>query len=100
MIKPNETSDWIQVHDGEQGYMSDDWALALGIWSFIWADQDWALADLAKGEINATTHKPGLTEVQATLGGVHIFSFKFNQKLTYDLTDINDTTTNTYPVYY
>ena len=100
MIKPNETSDWIQVHDGEQGYMPDDWALALGTWSFIWADQDWALADLAEGEINATTHKPGLTEVNLILNQSNAFDFKFNQKPTYDLTDINDTTTNTYPVYY
>ncbi|KKK45516.1 MAG: hypothetical protein Lokiarch_09290 [Candidatus Lokiarchaeum sp. GC14_75] len=100
MIKENETADWVEVSDGDQGYMPDEWALALGTWSFIMAGQDYALTDLAKGEINASTHKTGLTEVQTTLGGTHAFDFKFSQKPTYEITYLNGSTMGTYPVYY
>lgn len=100
MIRSNQTEPWVEVHDGDQGYMPDEWALALGTWSFIMAGQDYALTDLAVGDINASTHTTGLTEVQTTLGGTHAFDFKFSQKPTYEITDINGTAMGTYPVYY
>jgi hypothetical protein len=80
--------------------MPEDWAMCLGTWSFIMADQDYALTDLQKGEINATAHKTGLTEVKTTLGGNHAFDFKFSQKPTYDLDYINGTTMGTYNAVY
>ncbi|MBD3195261.1 MAG: hypothetical protein GF317_09410 [Candidatus Lokiarchaeota archaeon] len=97
----NESSgNWELVSPGEQGYMPEDWAMCLGTWSFIMADQDYALSDLQEGEINATAHKTGLTEVKTTLGGNHAFDFKFNQKPTYDLDYINGTTMGTFNTVY
>jgi hypothetical protein len=100
MIKENKTGPWVEVNDGDPGYMPEQWALALGTWSFIMAGQDYALTDLAEGNINASTHRTGLTEVQTTLGGTHAFDFKFSQKPTYEITNINGTAMGTYPVYY
>ena len=77
-----------------------DWALCLGSWSFIMAGQDYAMTDLAKGEINANVHKNGLTEVKTTLGGAHAFDFKFSQKPTYQITNVTDSTTTEHPVLY
>lgn len=100
MSRSSNISSWEEVHDGDPGYMPDTWAMALGTWSFIMADQDWAMIDHEVGEINATVHKTGLTTVETTLGGSHAFDFGFSQKPTYELTDINGTTPNTYPVLY
>lgn len=100
MYRENETSSWVEAHRGEQGYMPEYWAMCLGTWSFIWADQDWALTDLAEGEINATVHKTGLTEVKTTLGGTHAFDFRFSQKPTYHLTNITGEDMGDRPVLY
>ncbi|MFX0002075.1 MAG: hypothetical protein ACFE9C_08310 [Candidatus Hodarchaeota archaeon] len=91
MYRENETSPWVEAHSGEQGYMPEYWAMCLGTWSFIWAEQDWSLTDHALGEINATVHKTGLTTVETTLGGAHAFDFRFSQKPTYHLTHHNGT---------
>ncbi|MFX0031534.1 MAG: hypothetical protein ACFE8E_01860 [Candidatus Hodarchaeota archaeon] len=91
MYRENLTDTWHQAFEGDQGYMPQYWAMCLGTWSFIYADQDWALTDLLEGEINATVHKTGLTEVRTTLGGLHAFDFAFSQKPTYHLTHINGT---------
>ncbi|MFW9969520.1 MAG: hypothetical protein ACFFDF_04915 [Candidatus Odinarchaeota archaeon] len=91
MYRENETASWVEAHPGEEGYMPEYWAMCLGTWSFIWAEQDWSLTDHAVGEINATVHKTGLTTVETTLGGAHAFDFKFSQKPTYHLTHHNGT---------
>ncbi|MCK4780752.1 MAG: hypothetical protein KAT57_11210, partial [Candidatus Lokiarchaeota archaeon] len=100
MARTSNVSPWLEVNDGDEGYMPKSWAMALGTWSFIMADQDWAMTDHEKGEINATTHKTGLTTVETTLGGSHAFDFKFSQKPTYELTNISETVPTTYPVLY
>jgi hypothetical protein len=91
MYRENETASWVEALPGEEGYMPEYWAMCLGTWSFIWAEQDWSLIDHELGEINATVHKTGLTTVETTLGGEHAFDFKFSQKPTYYLTHNNGT---------
>ncbi len=82
---------WVEVHPGDDGYMPEYWAMCLGTWAFIWAEQDPLLTDLEVGEINATCHKTGLTTVETKLGGTHAFDFKFEQKPTYNLKHLNGT---------
>lgn len=91
MYRENKTGPWVEALSGEEGYMPEYWAMCLGTWSFIWAEQDWSLIDHAVGKINATVHKTGLTTVETTLGGAHAFDFRFNQKPTYHLTHHNGT---------
>jgi len=91
MYRENKTDPWVKAQSGEEGYMPEYWAMCLGTWSFIWAEQDWLLTDHALGEINATVHKTGLTTVETTLGGAHAFDFRFSQKPTYHLTHHNGT---------
>ncbi|MFX0048661.1 MAG: hypothetical protein ACFE8G_10900 [Candidatus Hermodarchaeota archaeon] len=88
--------------DASPGYkwVSTDYGLCLGTWSFIMAGQDWALTDLEVGEINATAHLDGLTEVKTTLGGAHAFDFKFSQKPQYTIENINGSAPNIHDVSY
>lgn len=99
VYRDKRTDAWTRAAPGDH-WIPLDWALCLGTWSFIMAGQDYALTDLAVGEINASVHKNGLTEVKTTLGGVHAYDFKFSQKPTYEITNINDSTTTEHPVYY
>ncbi|MCJ7650668.1 MAG: hypothetical protein MUP85_18815, partial [Candidatus Lokiarchaeota archaeon] len=100
MVYRDEYSDpWLAAAPGDH-WVPLDWALCLGTWSFIMAGQDYALTDLAVGEINASSHRNGLTEVQTTLGGTHAFDFKFSQKPNYTVKNINTSVTSEHPVYY
>jgi len=100
MVYRNNLSDsWKDAAPGDH-WIPLDWALCLGTWSFIMAGQDYALTDLAVGEINASSNNNGLTEVQTTLGGTHAFDFKFSQKPTYMVTNINTSVTTEHDVYY
>ncbi|MFW9949307.1 MAG: hypothetical protein ACFFKA_04175 [Candidatus Thorarchaeota archaeon] len=80
-------------------WVSDDFAMCLGTYSFIWANQDWALMHLG-GSINRTLHESGLSIVETYLGGVHAFDFKFSQKPQYTLINKSNLVTGTYNVSY
>jgi hypothetical protein len=91
---------WEKLEPGDPDYMPEEWAMCLGTWAFIWAEQDPLLTDHEVGEINATCHKTGLTTVETTLGGTHAFDFKFEQKPNYHLEHINGTDMGDRPVLY
>ena len=99
VYRDNPGDPWSPAAPGDH-WVPLDWALCLGTWSFILGGQDYALEDLALGEINASSHNNGLTEVKTTLDGAHAFDFKFSQKPTYTVTNINTSVTTEHSVYY
>lgn len=52
--RDNYTDPWIGASYPDDHWIPTNWVMALGTWSFIIADQDYSLTDLAKGENNAT----------------------------------------------
>lgn len=98
--RDNYTDPWIGASYPDDHWIPTNWAMALGTWSFIIAGQDYSLTDLEEGEINATTHKTGLTTVKTTLGGTHAFDFKFSQKPKYRITNYTESAPDTHNVLY
>jgi len=99
VYRDDNVSSWAFASPGDH-WVAEDQGLCLGTWSFIMAGQDWALSDLQVGEINATAHLDGLTEVQTTLDGAHAFDFKFSQKPQYTIENINGSAPNAHDVTY
>ncbi len=99
MVYRNESSHLWTVADYNHGWVTEDFAMCLGTWSFIWADQDWTMTT-PTGTIDRNFYHTGLSEVVTTLGGLHAFDFKFSQKPNYEITNRTETISHTYPASY
>jgi hypothetical protein len=85
--------------DYDDHWVTENFSLCLGTWSFIYAEQDWALST-PFGTITRENHTTGLNEVLTTLGGVHAFDFKFSRKPQYQIANATETTLHTHDVSY
>ncbi|MFX0060293.1 MAG: hypothetical protein ACFE8J_18505, partial [Candidatus Heimdallarchaeota archaeon] len=96
--RDHQSDPWAMA-DYDDHWVTENFSLCLGTWSFIYADQDWALTT-PFGSITRENHTTGLNEVVTTLGGLHAFDFKFSRKPEYQIANATEITFDTHNVSY